>query len=132
MTEARILVVDDDRLVRTVVVAALEGAGFVCEGAESALAAATAIERARFDLVLTDVDMPGVAGLSLARAVRSRRPTLPVLVMSGGAYEHEALRAGARAYLQKPFSPAAVVSIVTDALRCGERESAPFDLSGHA
>lgn len=116
MTGARILVVDDDRLTRAVVVRSLEDGGFVCVGAEDALDAAKRLEQARFDLVLTDVDMPGVSGLALARAVRCWRPALPVLVMSGGAYECEALRLGARAFLQKPFSPATVVDSVTAAL----------------
>ena len=116
MTGARILVVDDDRLTRAVVVRSLEDVGFVCVGVEDAVDAAMRLERERFDLVLTDVDMPGISGLALACAICCWRPALPVLVMSGGAYEGEALRRGARAFLQKPFSPATVVESVTAAL----------------
>ncbi len=117
MTGARILVVDDDRLTRAVVVRSLEEGGFICVAAEDVVDAAMWLERERFDLVLTDVDMPGISGLALACAIRCWRPALPVLVMSGGAHECEALRRGARAFLQKPFSPATVVENVTAALR---------------
>ena len=113
---ARILIVDDEPAIRRLARAALERAGLVCEAAKDAIDAAACLERARFDLVLTDVDMPGVSGLALARAIRCGRPALPVLVMSGGAYEREAAQLGACAFLPKPFSPATVVEAVTASL----------------
>jgi two-component system response regulator FlrC len=116
MSGARVLVVDDDRCTREIVIRSLERGGYVCVGAGDALEAATRLEHTRFDLLLSDVDMPAVSGLSLARAVRCRWPSLPVVLMSAIPRAREAAQVGARSFLHKPFSPADAVASVRSAL----------------
>jgi DNA-binding NtrC family response regulator len=110
---ARILVVDDDRVIRAMVCQMLAGAGFHCTAAEDAVAAAALVQREQFDLVLSDVDMPGPSGLALVRALHARVPELPIVLMSatGGERAAAALQAGARAFLLKPF-------LLEDAVAC--------------
>lgn len=119
MSGQRILIVDDDGLMRALLSETLEEAGFSCVTAEDAMEAASALERGRFSLLLSDVDMPDLSGLSLARAVREWRPGLPVILMSGtgGSRVEEAFRSGAREFLEKPFSMGRAVAAVRTALR---------------
>jgi len=70
----RILVVDDERLVRTAVRRLLERAGFEVEVAESGAEAVALLERAEADVVLADFVMPGANGIELLRIVRDRWP----------------------------------------------------------
>ena len=108
-----VLVVDDDDLVREVVVAVLRGTG---HDVESARNGAEALDRVaqhdRFHLVLLDVQMPVMDGWSTITELRARGYTTPVVMMSGHATEDEALRYGAEALLQKPFDHARLVDAV--------------------
>lgn len=102
----RVLVVDDEAGLRTTLAANLELDGFDVVEAESG---AEALERARqqdFDVVLTDIRMPGMSGVELFRQLRRLRPGLPVLLMTAFTIEHlirEALREGAYMVIAKPF-----------------------------
>jgi signal transduction histidine kinase/ActR/RegA family two-component response regulator len=80
-----ILLVDDDDDVRTVAAAMIEEAGYEVECAESAAAALAKIEPGRFSLVVTDVAMPVMSGVDLARRIRELVPDLPVIFASGYA-----------------------------------------------
>ena len=107
----RVLVVDDDDLVREVVVAVLRGTG---HDVESARNGAEAVERVAdhsngFDLVLMDVQMPVMDGWSTIAELRARGCNTPLLMMSGHATEAEAIQHGAQALLPKPFDHALLV-----------------------
>ncbi|PIE16090.1 MAG: hypothetical protein CSA66_07775 [Proteobacteria bacterium] len=114
---ARILVVEDDALIRMTVEAFLEGAGFdpiIVVGPHEALALDDDT-LSSVDLVVTDMVMPGMSGAALAKALQARRPNLPCLYMS--AYPAEVLVADGRLApgqpaLCKPLSEAALVATV--------------------
>jgi DNA-binding NtrC family response regulator len=102
----RLLLVEDDRVVRVTLRDALASAGFEVTEAADGVAARDAIERDLFDLVLTDVRLPGVSGLELFRAVRRRQPSAGVVLMTAWANTDDAvtvMREGARDYITKPF-----------------------------
>jgi CheY-like chemotaxis protein len=82
---ARILIVDDDDDVRQAAAAMVEEAGYELATAEDGEAALDALERGRFQLIITDVVMPGMSGVELARRVRERHPLMPVIFASGYA-----------------------------------------------
>jgi hypothetical protein len=116
----RILVVDDEPGVRSVVCRMLERAGFEAVQTDSGAAALAALERADvpFDLLLTDLVMPGMHGRELIARVRRARPAMPVVCMTGYAGDPDAaevrtLEAGA--ILTKPFSVEALLRALADA-----------------
>jgi len=79
----RILLVDDEDAVREVLRDELEDAGFEVEDAPGARLALAAMETASFDLLVTDLSMPGLDGLSLIRAAQNRQPGLPAILLTG-------------------------------------------------
>lgn len=107
---ARILLVEDDPIVRASVLAVLEKAGHEVAEAVNGTAAIDLIGVHAFDLVITDVIMPEVEGLEVIRAVRARFPTCPIIAMSGGGRIDKgemlnwASKFGAQATLAKPFT----------------------------
>jgi two-component system, NtrC family, response regulator AtoC len=118
---ARILVVDDEEGLRDFVIEALERDGHRAIGAENGQAALVALGRQSFDLMVTDLRMPGPTdGMTLLRRARSDAPEMEVVVLTAyGTIESavEAMRLGAFDYLQKPIgSPTQLRLIVERAL----------------
>jgi DNA-binding NtrC family response regulator len=116
----RILVADDEEGVRTFLAETLERAGHeVTQVADGAAALACAREEP-FDLVLTDLRMPGADGMAVVRAVRTEQPDVEVIVLTAFgdvATAVEAMKLGAYDYLEKPVSgPAAIRALVAGAL----------------
>jgi CheY-like chemotaxis protein len=117
--DERVLIVEDRDVVRDLTRDVLEAAGFavhVAANGDEGLALASGLH---FDLVVTDVVMPGLSGPELAAALRRGTPELPVLFMSG--YTDDILDASALAlphtgFLRKPFSGAVLVRRVRDLL----------------
>ncbi len=106
MITARILVVEDDEAIRTGLVTKLELDGHVVHSVADGFAAKRAIEEWAPDLVLLDLMLPGLDGISVLRWLRRRDRKLPVLILSARGREEqkvEGLRAGADDYLAKPF-----------------------------
>jgi DNA-binding NtrC family response regulator len=102
----RILIVDDEPRMGTVVAAALERAGYACETCASGEAALAALETRDADLVVTDWKMAGMDGLALLRQLRTRHPGLPVILLTAHGTVRsavEAMREGAFDYVTKPF-----------------------------
>ena len=81
----KILVVDDDEMLCRLSCDILRMEGYHAVPAVNATEALEAFEREDFDLVVTDFLMPGMSGLDLARTIRNKNPTFPIIVMS--AYE---------------------------------------------
>jgi DNA-binding NtrC family response regulator len=102
----KLLLAEDDRAVRITVRDALEEAGYAVTACANGADAFAALERDPFDLVLTDVRLPGVDGLTLFRRTRRNQPEAAVVLMTAFADADDAvavMREGARDYLQKPF-----------------------------
>ena len=121
---SRILVIDDEDVIRMLVVEILESAGYEVTSAESAEVALALLEDADFDLVVSDVIMPGLSGLELLGAVRARRASLPVVLVTGaGTYDtlSQALTRGAAGLVTKPFAHSDLQVAVADALERATR-----------
>lgn len=107
-TAGVVLVVDDDELVRELVVGVLRQAGYVALPAADAREADACATLHAVDLLLTDLALPDGSGLELAAHLVARRPGLPVLLMTGAAEDVSACEgmAGAQVdLLAKPFTP---------------------------
>jgi two-component system NtrC family response regulator len=102
----RILFIDDDLAGREVALFNLRKAGYEVRAAADGAEGLAAFSPESFDLVVTDLKMPGVSGIEVLRAVRSRSPEIPVLVITAfGNVETavEAMREGAWDFIGKPF-----------------------------
>src|SRR5256884_3053142 len=121
---SRILVIDDEDVIRMLVMEILESAGYDVTGADSAERALGLLEESDFDLVVSDVVMPGLSGLELLEAVHARRGSLPVILVTGaGTYDtlSQALTRGAAGLVTKPFAHSDLQSAVADALERASR-----------
>ena len=109
-----VLVVEDDELVRRIAERALRRAGWTVHTAGSADIALTLLESEAVDLVLTDVEMPGMDGIALARLVLARSPLVPVILTSGYAIgmAEAGLPPSRVSCLTKPYDPAALLAMV--------------------
>ena len=122
MEEKRILVVEDERAIREMVVFTLKRAGFTVSEAEDAAAARRALVDHSPDLVLLDWMLPDLSGLELARALRRDQATreLPIMMLTARAAEDDkvlGLESGADDYLTKPFSARELVARIQALLR---------------
>jgi len=129
MTQAHILVVDDEPDIRELVREILEDEGYEVAVAENGEAARTRFARHTPDLVLLDIWMPDVDGITLLKEWSSGGGLeCPVVVMSGhGSVETaiEATRLGAHDFVQKPISLARLLSVVSQALDSGRKTGKP-------
>jgi two-component system, cell cycle sensor histidine kinase and response regulator CckA len=119
-----ILLVEDDKAVRTMAAAVLRRAGYSVIEATNGVEGVRVCEDAKvtFDLVITDMVMPGMSGRALAARVREVRPTVPVLLMSG--YTRDAMLLNAEpslqaAFIEKPFTPQSFTQKVRELLERG-------------
>lgn len=105
---SKILVVDDEPIVRELTVEILRRSGHQPHGVPSAKQALELLEAESFDLVVSDVAMPAMTGVEFLYKLRERLPDLPVLLMTGGSNEPEramsAVGLGACSLLYKPFT----------------------------
>ncbi len=121
----RILLVEDDASLRSVMSYHLRKAGYEVEEAPEGACALEAVAGQAFDLVLTDVRMPKMNGLDLLRQLRARDLDLPVVMLTAFGTIHdavEAMRAGACDYLTKPVEKEQLLHAVDRALRLGDLE----------
>ena len=114
-----ILLVEDKESLRRVLRLTLESAGYSVAEAEDARAAAQALAREPFRLVLTDLRMPHGSGLDVLRASKAADPEVPVVLMTGYGSIDEAVQAmkdGAHDFLQKPVDSNHLLLLVGRAL----------------
>ena len=119
MAGERILVVDDDQIIRDSLSEFLKLEGFKCLGAEGFDQALKELEKQSYNLVITDVNMPKTDGFELLRVIRKRYPELVTIVITGyGTIESavEAIKMGAYDYLTKPIVDDEIRMIVSRAL----------------
>lgn len=116
---ARVLVAEDDGAVRAFVVRALTHAGHAATAVPDGPAALAALAAAEFELLLTDIVMPGLDGIALALKVGKERPAMRILLMTGFAAERQRahnLEALIHKVIAKPFSLAEICDAVDEAL----------------
>ena len=114
-----ILLVDDDPAIHHLLATMLGASGRRIDSAFSGEDALARIERFSYDLVVTDVRMPGMDGLEMLRRIRQVRPETRVVVMTGDSTpDHiiSAIRDRAYSYFSKPFEPQAVSEMIRQAL----------------
>ena len=134
MSEARILVVDDEPMVREVLTRYLEREGFVVDTAEDGEIALAAVQRMPPDLVLLDLMLPRIDGLEIFRQIRAGSQAAVIMLTPRGEETDRVvgLEVGADDYVTKPFSPREVVARVRTVLRrasAGNGPSVPATLS---
>jgi len=121
---AEILIVDDDDVIRDTVFELLS-TDYECDTAETAEQALAKLEAEQFEVVLTDISLPGLSGRELLSRVLMLYPGTPVIIVSGiSDQEHaeELIKLGAFDYLIKPFRLEVVEESIKRALQAG-RES---------
>jgi DNA-binding NtrC family response regulator len=115
----RIAVLDDEARLVAILEMVLRRGGYEVEGFTSPEAALAALDARRFDLLLTDLKMPGLDGLGVVERVRASDADIPVVVMTAHATiatAVAALRLGAFDYVEKPFDNDALLAVVARAL----------------
>lgn len=120
VTGRRVLIVDDDPIVRDVLRRYLARDGFEVAEACDGAAALAAFDSSRPDLVLLDLMLPKIDGLEVFRRLRSRGEAAPVIMLTARGQETDrivGLESGADDYVSKPFSPREVVARVRAVLR---------------
>lgn len=103
----RVLVVDDDRPVLSFLKRGLEAEHYAVDVAENGTEAAAMAEQADYDLVILDLNLPGLDGLDVLKQVRSRKKVLPILILTSRRQVEERVKGldlGADDYLPKPFA----------------------------
>jgi two-component system KDP operon response regulator KdpE len=116
---ARILVVDDDPQIRRVMRVTLTAQGYEVDDARNGESAVEKLRTARFDLVLLDMNMPGIGGLETCREIRRQSEIAIVMltVRDSDADKVEALDAGADDYVTKPYNAPELLARIRAALR---------------
>ena len=104
---SRILIVDDEEGIRWTLGKCLRRDGYEVQEAADAATALEQINDTEFDVVVTDISMPGITGVELLRRIRATAPQVQVVMMTGAPTiesARESLRAGATDYLLKPIT----------------------------
>ncbi len=104
----KVLVVDDDPVVGLSFNRVLSGKGYVVVTAENGFEALAKLQNDKYDLVFTDLRMPGMTGVEVAESIRAHQPWTPVVIVTGygsKTSEERARAAGVSDFLHKPLSP---------------------------
>ncbi len=102
----RVLIVDDEKAARYGMVKALKPEGYRLTEAEDAVSASTLLHSHEYDVIITDVTMPGMNGIEFLRTLRERKIESPVIVITAHGSERlavEAIKSGAFNYIAKPY-----------------------------
>ncbi len=114
-----ILVVDDEKSVRSILKAYLETEGYRCEAVDSGEEALRVFEERDYDLVISDIMMPGMSGIELLKKLQSRHPDTAVIMLTARGSRDiavKALKSGAYGYITKPFKRDEILINVLNAL----------------
>jgi two-component system chemotaxis response regulator CheY len=117
MTLARILTVDDSASIRLTINVTLSNAGYSVVEASDGAEGLAAAQQDAFDLIITDLNMPGMDGLQMIEAIRKQPigagvPIIFLSTESDGDVKAQAKAAGATGWLTKPFDPETLIKIV--------------------
>jgi len=119
--EKRILIVDDDEMVRMALVELLKPEGYMLDLAASGKEALVKIDENKYDLMMFDIIMPEIDGLELCKKVRSRveYKEIPIVFLTAKSREQDKLKgleAGANLFLSKPIPPEKLLSIISETI----------------
>ena len=123
----KVLVVDDDPVVGKSFNRVLSGKGYAVITAENGEEALAKLQSEHYDVVFTDLRMPGMNGLEVAERVKARQPWTPVVIVTGyGSHtsEERARAAGVSDFLHKPLSPEMIEDSTAKALQAKPAEAA--------
>lgn len=124
MSKGKILVVDDEDIVRTSCSRTLSPEGYDVRLARNGVEGLSMANEEQFDLVLTDLKMPDVDGIEVLRIIKEKWPKTVVIIVTGYQTVDSAVRAiklGAYDYIEKPFTPDTLISAVAEALSCRDQ-----------
>ena len=119
MSKSKILVVEDDAGLREALLDTLLLSGYECFEADSGEAALLQLKNQTIDLVVSDVQMGGMSGLTLLKNIKHTWPNMPVLMMTAYGTIDDAVQAikdGAANYMAKPFAPEVLLNMVSQYL----------------
>lgn len=122
----KILIVEDDAGLREALSDTLLMGGYEVVAADSGESALLALGRHQIDMMVSDVQMPGMDGITLLKSVKTKHPNLPVLLMTAYARIPDAvsaMREGALDYMAKPFAPEVLLNLVSRYMPQGETEA---------
>ncbi len=113
----KILIVDDSKTMRDMISFTLNGAGFTVTEAEDGVQALASLNNVRFDLVITDLNMPNLDGFGLIEQLRANpsykfTPILMLTTESDTQKKERGKAAGATGWIVKPFNPEKLVQVV--------------------
>jgi DNA-binding NtrC family response regulator len=117
--EKRLLVVDDDAVIRQGLQRILENGGFYVETFGNGRLAIERMQEHDFDLVITDLKMPGMSGMEVMKSIKILQPEVPIIIITGfSAVDSavESMKGGAADYIAKPFTPEEIIEKIGTAL----------------
>lgn len=117
---ARILIVDDEDIVLKSCLRVLQKLDYEIDTAYSGQTALDNLEKKKYDIVVTDLMMPGMDGMQLLEEIKKRYPDVIVIIFTGYATvdtTRQALKAGAFDYIPKPFTPDELRNVVDNAVK---------------
>ncbi len=119
MAGIKVLVVDDEAVIRRGICRVMEGRGYQAEASESGFGAIEKLQKIPFSIVITDLKMPGMDGIEVLKAIKILQPDVPVIIITGYSTVNtavEAMKNGAFDYIPKPFTPEQMIEMVDKAL----------------
>ena len=126
----RILIVEDNRRIREGLLTFIETAGYQCAGAVDFDAAAELLRSEPFDLLITDLDLPGGTGLDLVRLAKALCPSILVTAYGCSEVRRQAQELEVAGYFEKPYDPGALMTLVRSSIGNSETLSARSTRSG--
>ena len=120
MSKGKILVIDDEDIVRLSCSRTLVPEGYELKMAKNGEEGLRMIEEDSFDLVLTDLKMPNMDGIEVLANIKKKWPAIDVVIVTGYQTVETAVRAiklGAFDYIEKPFTPDALIAIVSNVFK---------------
>jgi DNA-binding NtrC family response regulator len=124
MSKGKILVIDDEDIVRISCSRTLVPEGYELKMARNGSEGIKALEEESFDLVLTDLKMPHMDGIEVLGAIKERWPQTEVVIVTGYQTVETAVRAiklGAFDYIEKPFTPDTLIATVSNVFKAKNR-----------
>ena len=117
--KAKVLVIDDETIVHESCSRILTDEGYIIESAFTGQEGLKKIGEGSYDLVITDLKMPGISGMEALKKIKEDNPDIGIIMVTGYSTAEtavEAMKLGAFDYLPKPFTPNEIISVVNKAI----------------